>query len=68
MYYISSTGGFSTTSGASDRAEITVSSGVTLTYNLDASGDSYTVVASHDDVTGTITYNSATGGLADSWS
>ncbi len=67
VFYIDNLGAFNTTAGANDRAEITVSSGVTLTYNLDASGDSYTVAASHDDVSGSITYDSATGGLADTW-
>lgn len=52
----------------SARAQITLSSGVTLTYTKSADGRSYTIVAEHDDVPGeTITYNSLEGGLADTW-
>jgi type IV pilus assembly protein PilA len=51
-------------------SELTVSRDVELVYAIDADNDNiYTITASHDRIgeDEVIVYNSATGGLADSW-
>jgi type IV pilus assembly protein PilA len=51
-----------------DIAEVTVSNGVLLEYEPRADGNSYTIVASHNNVEEEeILYDSASGGLADFW-